>query len=106
MKSLRMLFAITAIAVLAVVGLAGAAGAQSYTPDEPQTSVLGTGVSDTANDAGVASATAASATAASGTLPYTGSNDTLPFLQIGIVLLAAGGATVLFVRHRAAKAEA
>lgn len=43
---------------------------------------------------------AAAEVAASGTLPYTGNDSTLPLAEIGVALVAAGGAAVMVVRHR------
>jgi LPXTG-motif cell wall-anchored protein len=44
--------------------------------------------------------------AVSGTLPRTGSDSTVPVVQIGLVLLAAGGLATLVARQRRAKAQA
>ena len=38
--------------------------------------------------------------AAAGTLPFTGSNTTIPFAQIGLALLAVGALTTVIVRKR------
>jgi LPXTG-motif cell wall-anchored protein len=77
------------------LGTAGVASAQAtstdYTP-AVDSEVLGT--------------QQAAAVTSAGTLPYTGSDSSLPLAEIGAGLLAAGGLTVVMVRRHQAQAEA
>jgi LPXTG-motif cell wall-anchored protein len=101
MRTARKILVVMAIAVVALVGTAGHASAQvvDYTPDDPQTSVISNAV-DSGDVAG------ATAVQSSGALPYTGSSSTLPMAQIGVVLVAVGGAAILLVRRRQATTNA
>jgi LPXTG-motif cell wall-anchored protein len=80
-----------AVTVTALVGLAGAASALEYTPEVESAQVQ-------------AASTDSGAVAVSnvGSLPYTGSNNSLPLAEIGAGLLAVGGLTVVVVRRRQA----
>ena len=75
----------------ALVGFAGVASALDYSEVEgtevitPQPAVSN-----------------AAAVSPAGTLPYTGSDSSLPLAEIGAGLLAAGGLTVVVVRRRQA----
>jgi LPXTG-motif cell wall-anchored protein len=78
------------------IGFTGVAGAVDYTPD---VQVLDAGVS-------AGQETAAAAVSSSGTLPYTGTDSSLPLAEIGAGLLAAGGLAVVVMRRQQGKAEA
>jgi LPXTG-motif cell wall-anchored protein len=99
-----------AVATFAVVGLtmAGVAAAQDtdYPPEQCTAQVNGveTVVScDTGTEAAaVESAVVAQAVDPAGTLPYTGSDSTVPLAEAGVALLAAGGAVVLVMKRRQA----
>jgi LPXTG-motif cell wall-anchored protein len=77
------------------IGFTGVAGAVDYTPD---VQVLDAGVS--------AADPAAAAVTSSGTLPYTGTDSSLPLAEIGAGLLAAGGLAVVVVRRQQGKVHA
>ena len=109
-----------AIGFLALVGFSTAAHAQAdYTPDlcnvpaDPGRSVPAVedpgdpGVADPECDPGSGGQAevlgvqqAANGVSPSGTLPYTGSDSSVPLVQMGVVLLAVGGVLVLVVRRR------
>ncbi len=87
-KIVRTAAAATAFTV-AGIGLAGVAAAAE--PDYVPVEVEGT---TQAQDPGVQAVDAA------GTLPYTGSNSSLPLAEAGVALLAGGGALLLVVKRR------
>ena len=92
MKTVRRTLIAAPIALAIAFGFAGAASAQEvdYTP-KVDAQVLGT--------------TQDPAVQASGTLPYTGSDSSLPLAEVGVGLLAAGGLAVVMVRRHQANAE-
>lgn len=94
MKTVRRTLIAAPIALAVALGFAGVASAQQaptdYTP-KVETEVLGK-VQDPAVQA-------------SGTLPYTGTDSSLPLAEVGAGLLAVGGLTVVMVRRHQANAE-
>ncbi len=97
MKTTKRLGAVAALAILLVFGFVGAAGAQT-TDTTPGVGGDGyvAGVTTIAPQPQVQAATAVQS---SGALPYTGS-DSLPFIQIGVALIAAGAIVTFAVRKR------
>ena len=104
-NTIRRTLAAGALAGGLVVGFAGVAGAQAvddvrYPPAvsptvvEPPAEVVSENVS----------AASAAAVNSAGTLPYTGTDSSLPLAEIGVGLLAAGGLAVVVVRRQQAKA--
>jgi LPXTG-motif cell wall-anchored protein len=88
----------SAVAGTPALGFTGVAGAQAL---EYDVDVAGATVTDPAGQE-----TAAAAVSSSGTLPYTGTDSSLPLAEIGAGLLAAGGLAVVVVRRQQVKAEA
>ena len=84
-----------ALAIILVFGVVGAAGAQT-TDTTPGVGADGyvAGVTTIAPQPQVEAAVQSS-----GALPYTGS-DSLPFIQIGVALIAAGAIVTFAVRKR------
>lgn len=93
-KIIRTAAAAGAFAV-AGLGLTGVATAvePEYVPEAQVEAVT------QANEPAVAAVSA-------GTLPYTGSDSSLPLAEAGIALLAGGGALLLVVKRRQAQAQA
>jgi LPXTG-motif cell wall-anchored protein len=105
-KTLRRTVAAGALAGGLVLGFAGVAGAQTVDDVEYPPAVSPTSVTPDAEvlSAGVSAAAPAAAVNSAGTLPYTGSDSSLPLAEIGAGLLAAGGLAVVVVRRQQAKA--
>lgn len=89
MKNLRRIAAAAGITVLATVGFAGVAAAETYEPEAKVEAIT----QDPAVEA---------VTVSAGTLPYTGTDSSLPLAEVGVGLLAAGGLTVVMVRRHQA----
>ena len=105
MNTIRRTLAAGALAGGLVVGFAGVAGAQAvddvqYPPAVSPTTV----VAPPADAAVVSQNVSAAAVNTAGTLPYTGTDSSLPLAEIGVGLLAAGGLAVVVVRRQQAKA--
>ena len=111
-KMIRTAAAVAAFTV-AGVGLAGVAGAADdpgYVPPACTDTVNGVETAVPCNgpaveDTVVDPAAAEAVTATAGTLPYTGSNSSLPLAEAGVALLAGGGALLLVVKRRQASAN-
>jgi LPXTG-motif cell wall-anchored protein len=88
----RGLALLAAFAILGVIvlGSVSTASADDYTPSVPSSSQS------------VAPTNSSNSTP--GTLPRTGSNSTIPFLELGVVLVLAGGFLVLVARKRSERA--
>lgn len=96
MKNIIRTAAAAAAFTVAGIGLAGVA--MAVEPDYVPTDVAG--VTQTQDPAVEAVAVSA------GTLPYTGSNSSLPMAEAGVALVAGGGALLLVVKRRQASANA
>ncbi len=102
MKMFRRTIVAVTLTIIVALGFTGVAGALDYNPvvctnglvavDDACVEVQGTVVVADQTDP-------ATAVSAAGTLPYTGSNSSLPVAEIGVALLAAGGLIVVMVRR-------
>jgi len=94
----KMLRTAAAAAAFTVAGVGFAGVAMAAEPGYVPTEVKGT---TQVEDPGVE----AVAVSAAGTLPYTGSNSSLPLAEAGVALVAGGGAVLLVVKRRQAAAN-
>ena len=117
MKNMIRTAAAAAAFSVAGIGLAGVAAAQedpTYVPPTCTETINGVETAvdcvepDTeAEVAGIVQTPAVEAVAvSSGTLPYTGSDSSLPLAEAGVALLAGGGALLLVVKRRQAGSHA
>ncbi len=113
MKNMIRTAAAVAAFSVAGIGLAGVAGAQedvSYVPPTCTETINGVETAVSCVDpevAGIVQEPPVQAVAVSaGTLPYTGSDSSLPLAEAGVALLAGGGALLLVVKRRQASANA
>ena len=107
MKIMPKAVATTCVATLVALGAMGTAGAVeaegTYDPvvcTGNTVLVGGECVDAQSTRVGEGVSAVAAAVDTSGTLPYTGSDSSIPMAEIGVGLLAAGGLTVVMVRRR------
>ena len=102
-NTIRRTLAAGALAGGLVVGFAGVAGAQAVDDVQYPPAVSPTTIAQPPAEV-ISENVSAAAVNTAGTLPYTGTDSSLPLAEIGVGLLAAGGLAVVVVRRQQAKA--